>query len=261
MSNSSDEHEDVNNSSSSSSSDEGDNNRHDEESSSSNSSSSDGGSDNEDTEGLGKNNSGLGGGGGFADALQKILKKPLDAKSPGSAILSKRKTPNMKLIEKELEEERERKKARATKKDKDMIGLEIPTYKTMNYERQLKRIATRGVVSLFNAVKAAQTVRDNAGSTSSSSKSDKNLSKDKFFDMLSQGTKGNSGSNSDNNNNNNNNNNSSNSRKSTDEGGDNIAKKNKTDWLDDKFMIGAKMRNWDRDSDNSDDDAQEIEME
>ena len=40
-----------------------------------------------------------------------------------------------------------------------------------------------------------------------------------------------------------------------------IAKKKKTDWLDDKFMIWAKMRNWDRDSDNSDDDAQEIEME
>ncbi len=209
-------------------------------------------SDNGD--GLGKKNSGLGGGGGFADALQKILKKTLDVKSPGSAVLSKRKTPNMKLIEQELKEEKARKRARETKKDKDMIGLEIPSYKTLNYERQLKRVATRGVVSLFNAVKSAQSVRDNIGNNSS----DKSLSKDKFFDMLSEGAKG-SGENSS----------STSTNTSTKTNSSDTNKKesvNKTDWLDDKFMIGAKMRNWDKDSDDSDDDQEggideEVEIE
>ena len=223
-----------------------------------NDSSSDEQSESSDNDGgLGeKNFSGLGGGGGFADALQKILKKPLDAKSPGSAILSKRKTPNMKLIEQELKEEKARKRARETKKDKDMIGLEIPSYKTLNYERQLKRVATRGVVSLFNAVKSAQSVTNNIGNNSSSS--DKSLSKDKFFDMLSEGANG-SGENSS----------SSSTNKSTKTNKSDLQKKgsvNKTDWLDDKFMIGAKMRNWDKDSDDSDDDQEggideEVEIE
>ena len=65
-------------------------------------------------DGLGEKNSGLGGGGGFADALQKILKKQVPSDSPGGSILSKRKTPNMRLIEKEMKEAREK----TSKRDK-----------------------------------------------------------------------------------------------------------------------------------------------
>ena len=49
-------------------------------------------------DGLGEKNSGLGGGGGFADALQRILKKQVPSDSPGGSILSKRKTPNMRIL-------------------------------------------------------------------------------------------------------------------------------------------------------------------
>ena len=33
------------------------------------------------------------------------------------------------------------------------------------------------------------------------------------------------------------------------------------DWLDDDFMMGAKMRNWDKDSDDSDNNGAAIEAE
>ena len=205
--------------------------------------------------GLGGKNSGLGGGGGFADALQNILKKQAPSDSPGGSILSKRKTPNMRLIEKEMKEAREKKRARETKKDKDMIGLVIPSYKTLNYERQLRRVATRGVVSLFNAVKTAQAARDNVDSMSSGGgRGDKGISKDKFFDMLADGATGGSGADT-----------KSRQQKdsSTKTGSGNSGKNGGkgVDWLGDDFMMGAKMKNWDRDSDDSDNNGVAIEAE
>ena len=210
-------------------------------------------------DGLGEKNSGLGGGGGFADALQKILKKQVPSDSPGGSILSKRKTPNMRLIEKEMKEARERKRAKETKKDKDMIGLVIPSYKTLNYERQLRRVATRGVVSLFNAVKTAQTSKDNVDSLSSGGgRGDKGISKDKFFDMLADGAASGSGAA---------NSSSTKSRQQKDSsttigsGKDGKTGGKGADWLDDDFMMGAKMRNWDKDSDDSDNNGAAIEAE
>ena len=48
----------------------------------------------------------------------------------------------MRLIERNEGSEGE-KRAKETKKDKDMIGLVIPSYKTLNYERQLRRALLR----------------------------------------------------------------------------------------------------------------------
>ena len=80
-------------------------------------------------------------GAGFADAISKILSKEIGSIQP---VLAKRKTPLMRQIEEErhrAKKERLLKKRRLEMKNKNLV---IPDHTTVDYERQLRKIATRG---------------------------------------------------------------------------------------------------------------------
>jgi hypothetical protein len=122
---------------------------------------------------------------GFAQMLSKILNQNVDKNKIVNPVLAKRKTSIMKELEanavdkervKELRKERELSKKRQ---------LVIPDVSTANYERQLKKLATKGVVSLFNAVaklkreEAAEEQDDDNNKNSSASKNSSYRNDDK----------------------------------------------------------------------------------
>lgn len=92
-------------------------------------------------------------GDGFGNVMQKILNQNVGSKVP---VLSKRKTTAMKKLTEDLESKREVKKIRMQRlaeKGKQEI---VPNIISNDRERHLKRIATRGVVALFNAISKAK---------------------------------------------------------------------------------------------------------
>ena len=78
---------------------------------------------------------------GLADMMSKILNQKVGDKIP---VLSKRKTPMMKEIEGETEEIEKLKRQRIDKKAEKEKQLVVPDASTADFERQLKRLATRG---------------------------------------------------------------------------------------------------------------------
>merc|ERR1711874_277166 len=119
-------------------------------------------------EGGDDNDDGGGGNGnvGWADAMAKVLSVGKNSEKKVS-ILSKAKKDNVAkkvsgTVEGETTEVKEKKKqeslavVRAKKKEIDSIGRRKPDIKNKSNEKMLAKIATRGVVQLFNAVKDHQ---------------------------------------------------------------------------------------------------------
>merc|ERR1712051_900669 len=78
---------------------------------------------------------------------------------------------------------------KARKKEIDMIGRVIPNVLERNAEKALSRIATKGVVQLFNAVRAHQKdmkvkLKEAGGSFRKQEKVYKSLDKGSFVEML-----------------------------------------------------------------------------
>lgn len=96
---------------------------------------------------------------GFSSALSKLLSTRVDEGE--SAVLSKRKA-----IERKLEDERLEKRARAIVrteiKELREASHQPASFETANEERLLRKIATRGVVQLFNAVHQHQVAKEKA---------------------------------------------------------------------------------------------------
>ncbi|KAE8600481.1 hypothetical protein XENTR_v10013272 [Xenopus tropicalis] len=171
---------------------------------------------------------------GWADAMAKILNKKV---SESKAILVK-----SKALEKDKLEKLEKKKQLDKKRQWEMMCRVKPdVVKDKEAERNLQRIATRGVVQLFNAVRTHQSnmndkLKDAGGSERKRSKLMSSVSKRDFIDVLrGKETKG---------------------EKSTTEkkGAKKVAVKteNEPGWniLRDDFMMGASMKDWDKDSDH-----------
>ncbi|XP_035692234.1 RRP15-like protein [Branchiostoma floridae] len=96
---------------------------------------------------------------GWADAMAKILGKQV-ANNKQTPILVKNKEFE-KRKEKEREEKKEQTKKAGVKRQWEEMGRVKPDVTEKERERALQRIATRGVVQLFNAVKKEQkTIQD-----------------------------------------------------------------------------------------------------
>ncbi|KAK1795027.1 hypothetical protein P4O66_010216 [Electrophorus voltai] len=173
---------------------------------------------------------------GWAEAMAKILgKKTPDNKS---CILLKNKQFE-KLSEKARKEKLERKKQADKKRAWEMICRVKPdVVQDKEKERTLQRTATRGVVQLFNAVRTHQKkmnekMREVGGSERKKAKVLSSVSKKDFIDVL-RGTAG---------------------RHSpavkTEKSISIEPKEEKPAWsvLRDDFMMGASMKDWDKDSD------------
>ena len=194
---------------------------------------------------------------GWADAMAKVLAMGKNSTKPVS-VLSKAKKGNSKKRkssdgegssdseaepEKKLEPLAVRK---AKKKEIDSIGRKIPNVLERNSERALSKIATRGVVQLFNAVRDHQKdvktkLKDAGGSFRKQEKVYKNLDKKSFIEMLS----GKSGSERQG---------SGESppvkkQKVGTEGSGATNESSSWNILRDDYMLGAKLKDWDKDSD------------
>ncbi|KAF7647926.1 hypothetical protein LDENG_00164460 [Lucifuga dentata] len=197
----------------------------------------DGGSDVEEAENEDGGDGGKGDDGnsslGWAEAMAKILaKKVPDSKA---TILLQNKELD-KLKQKEKQEQLERKKQVDRKRAWEMLCREKPdVVKGRDSERTLQRIATRGVVQLFNAVKKHQKtvdgkVKEVGGSERKRAKILSSVSKKDFIDVLRRTEGG----------------------KAVKTEKENAAAAEETPaWsvLREDFMMGASMKDWDQESD------------
>ena len=198
---------------------------------------------------------GFGGGAGFADAMNKLLGSATKSSSSSSSsssskskskstskshqssvIMSKRKTPNMRQIEEDRNETRTEKRSRQERAAMDQIKRSQPTIEAYRYEKELKKIATRGVVALFNAVSEAQKPAedDNSGVVA------KDMDKSEFLDMLQKKSSPGTGG-------------------STSSGGGGggstgTAENTTPSYLRDDYMTGASMKHWDQEDDEEESD-------
>ncbi|KAK2815405.1 hypothetical protein Q5P01_025872 [Channa striata] len=172
---------------------------------------------------------------GWAEAMAKILgKKTPESKS---SILVKNKELD-KIKEKEKHELLERKKQVDKRRAWEMLCRDKPDIvKDRETERALQRIATRGVVQLFNAVRKHQKtmedkVKEAGGSERKKAKILSSVSKKDFIDVLRR-SEGGSGD-------------LEKTKKNT-----TASAEEKPAWsvLRDDFMMGATMKDWDKDSD------------
>eukprot|EP00598_Pedospumella_elongata_P003190 CAMPEP_0184972162 /NCGR_PEP_ID=MMETSP1098-20130426/4212_1 /TAXON_ID=89044 /ORGANISM="Spumella elongata, Strain CCAP 955/1" /LENGTH=236 /DNA_ID=CAMNT_0027494395 /DNA_START=53 /DNA_END=763 /DNA_ORIENTATION=- len=93
------------------------------------------------------------GGDGLADMMSKILHQNIGTKVP---VLAKRKTALMKDIETVHKDNADLKKLRVERRLERTKQMVVPDASTADFERQLKKLATRGVVALFNAIAKAK---------------------------------------------------------------------------------------------------------
>lgn len=139
--------------------------------------------ENQSSDGSGNENEGFD---GMADMMNKILHQNVDKKNP---VLSKRKTAIMKEMEVSKEDKERLKALRMERKIKKERQLVVPDHATADYERQLRKLATRGVVALFNAIakskkEAAELLDEDKKIITSSKEKDSKISKTNFFDLL-----------------------------------------------------------------------------
>ena len=130
----------------------------------------------------------------MADAFARILgqKLPEGLDPDAGPVLAQRKTKQMKEQEAEKSERKRMRTDRAAKKALKEVGLHTPDFRDIEQERMLRRVATRGVVALFNAIAKQQHALD-AGDVEDavgSARDVKQLAKDNFIQMLKGREKG-----------------------------------------------------------------------
>jgi len=154
---------------------------------------------------------------GMAAAMSRILGTGSDRKSTAAAldskkspVLSKTKTPLQRQAEQEKKEEREMRERRRINREKHLQALHIPLSVAttrgvatvgagtalsteLEQERLLRRVATRGVVALFNAIsqhqregrEGSEAAKQKVPSTSKVGKSTvAKMTKDGFLDLI-----------------------------------------------------------------------------
>ncbi|XP_066282273.1 RRP15-like protein [Branchiostoma lanceolatum] len=184
---------------------------------------------------------------GWADAMAKILGKQV-ASNKQAPILVKNKDFE-KRKEKEREEKKEQTKKAGVKRQWEELGRVKPDVTEKERERALQRIATRGVVQLFNAVKKEQkTIQEKlqeAGPTESKkAKAMSSISKGSFLDKLKTTM-------------------ASGVPSGTERRKDNPLDKGKAvdkdepSWkiLRDDYMMGSNMKDWDKESDEEEEEG------
>ncbi|KAF9903412.1 hypothetical protein BX616_001638 [Lobosporangium transversale] len=129
----------------------------------------------------------------MAEAMSRILGSTLRKADASTPILAKSRG-----VERKLEEEKmEAKARRAITNEKKRLASKDrvkPDYTGMEYEKKLRKVATRGVVQLFNAIKAQQKVTEDLTEkarpiTTNAKDKVANLTKTSFLDLLKAGTK------------------------------------------------------------------------
>lgn len=157
---------------------------------------------------------------GFGDAMSKILQQ--NVASDAQPILAKRTTARMREIMNEKKEIKKERVGAAEKRAKERKDNVVPSVMTAAKDRQLRKIATKGVVALFNAISKHQ--HQTGKVENKDDKKVKELSKENFLGLLKSAAtqKGSSASAA-------------------------KAEPAKSSWsvLQDDYMMGAKLKDWD----------------
>ncbi|KAF0695653.1 Aste57867_13547 [Aphanomyces stellatus] len=161
---------------------------------------------------------------GFADAMSKVLNQTVEEEK--APILAKRVTSQMREISKDKKESSATKlsaKEKRAREEKDMV---IPGPATMASDKALRAIATKGVVALFNAIAKHQ----HGQQQQDGAKQIKSLSKDSFLGLLKQQGK-------------------KSATPAQEAAADSDDDDDKPNWsvVQDDFMMGAKLKDWDKD--------------
>ena len=120
-----------------------------------------------------------------------ILRSLLGTEEDGVAPLHSKKTKQMRLIEESKLNRRKTHDSAAIRRDWDTAKQARPESGALDFERKLRKTATRGVVALFNAVQQHQlhqsreALAAEGGAKASKSKA---LPKSNFLDLLKRGT-------------------------------------------------------------------------
>ncbi|KAI8061836.1 Rrp15p-domain-containing protein [Gilbertella persicaria] len=134
----------------------------------------------------------------FSDAMTKILASSLSGSDKKQPILARSKGVERKIEDEKLDH-KARKILSAQKKALKEKGRVIPDFSSFEYEKRLRKVATRGVVKLFNAIRTQQKVTEvavqNAAGTRKTlaaiekAKNVSTMSKTSFLDLLKTGQK------------------------------------------------------------------------
>ena len=198
-------------------------------------------------------------GSGWADAMAKVLNIGKNTQNPDKPMLLSKAKKDADIENFQLNNSEDQKPKRterpsvlrAKKHELENVARKKPDIvKDRSKEKKLAKLATRGVVQLFNAVrdqqKSLKTQLDKAGrSETKRDKVYKNLDKDAFLEVLS-GKKRNSNAIRENNST------TLNGKKHKSEVKPESYEDDDGTWsvLKDNFMMGAKMKDWDKESDN-----------
>ncbi|NWU88621.1 RRP15 protein, partial [Upupa epops] len=186
---------------------------------------------------------------GWADAMAKVLNKKIPQNK--STILSKNKK-----LEKERQREKQERLEKRMKLDKKrewemMCRVKPDVVRDRERERNLQRIATRGVVQLFNAVRTHQKNVDEKVKKAGSSDRQRakllsSVSKKDFINVLRNMESAKGGKNP--------------VGKVTKSKQGEVKSEEGPEWniLRDDFMMGASMKDWDKESDGEGDMEQGV---
>ncbi|XP_065647192.1 RRP15-like protein isoform X2 [Hydra vulgaris] len=162
---------------------------------------------------------------GMADIINKILEKPIsNNKQDGILSKSKKSKKRKTEIKEKILEKKKKIEERTLVKEKCHV---IPTRSNAQREILLKKIATKGVVKLFNAVNAHQkTMSEKMKDANTESKKEKaatSASKSTFMDLLTK-------------------------KSQVSDNVDNANTNTPSKWqvLRDDFMLDASMKDWDK---------------
>ncbi|KAG0245900.1 Rrp15p-domain-containing protein [Mortierella sp. GBAus27b] len=129
----------------------------------------------------------------MAEAMSRILGSSLRKADADMPILAKSRGVERKLEEEKLEAKARKAISNEKKRlaNKDRVK---PDYTGMEYEKKLRKVATRGVVQLFNAIKAQQKTTDELTEkirpiTTNDKDKVASLTKKSFLDLLKSGAK------------------------------------------------------------------------
>lgn len=200
---------------------------------------------------------------GMANAMARILGTQVKTSS-ASAVLAKTVTPLQRMAKKEKERMDEAREKRQANRERKLTALHIPLsvattratksdesrsiVNELELERTHRRVATRGVVALFNAITQHQKgTADNSkpsANTKSTQKQDvANMTKHGFLDMIKKSASENKVE-------------PSSSQKDVES-----RNKTKPQWnaLKDDYMLNSsKMKDWDKESSDDEEGSQEV---
>jgi len=166
-------------------------------------------------------------------ALASVMSRILNTDTNEKPILAKAKEIEQKIEDEKLDY-KARKALTAERKKLEEKDRVIPDYTTFEYEKKLRKLATRGVVKLFNAIKAAQEKSNEVHTLVTNKKPKVEVAKKSFMDMLQESNKQKTSSNEKTTNNDN-----------------SESKEPAWNVFSDNYGMNATIKDWDKEEDNN----------